>query len=78
MPERSPIPDSAPRAGSRWRHYKGEKVRVLHVGCHTETGEALVIYSVYTGENRGVWARPLSAWDEVILVESGTRRFTPL
>ena len=41
-----------------YRHFKGNLVRVLHFGTHTETMEKCVVYKhLSTGE---IWIRPLT------------------
>ena len=46
-----------------YRHFKGNRYRVLLVARHTETLEDLVIYQALYGEGK-CWARPLSMWLE--------------
>lgn len=48
-----------------YQHYKGPYYRVMEVAKHSETEEALVIYRALYGE-KGVWARPLSMFAEMI------------
>ena len=46
-----------------YRHYKGNKYKVICQGTHTETHEELVVYqsynSVYEAWDSGLWIRPL-------------------
>lgn len=47
-----------------WQHFKGMKAFVITVAKHSETGEALVIYSCMgnkgkTDHKDGIYARPL-------------------
>ena len=51
-----------------YRHYKGQRYRVLGVARHSETEEALVIYQALYGEF-GLWARPLSMFTEAVNVD---------
>ena len=48
-----------------YQHYKGPYYRVMEVAKHSETEETLVIYRALYGE-KGVWARPLSMFAEMI------------
>lgn len=75
LPELKPIPDSAPTAYTRWRHWKGQcEALVVNVGHHTETGELMVFYLERNSDN--FFVRPLSMWmDEV---RPGVQRFTPI
>ena len=42
--------------GSTYRHFKGDLIRVLEIGKHTETEEMMIVY-----EHCGViWVRPYS------------------
>lgn len=47
-----------PRAQEIYRHFKGTLYRIVDVAEHTETGEALVIYTAAEGNGK-VYARPL-------------------
>lgn len=53
------------RAGQIWRHFKGNTYHVLHLATHSETGDALVIYTKDGGDGT-VWARPASMWLETV------------
>ncbi len=48
-----------------YRHFKGNRYRVLFTARHSETGEKLVVYQALYGE-RGLWARPASMWQEQV------------
>ena len=48
-----------------YRHYKGNKYKVLAVGRHTESLEKLVIYEALY-DNHEIWCRPISMWEEEI------------
>jgi len=37
-----------------YRHFKGDLIKVLHIGLHSETEEKLVIYE----HNNKIWVRP--------------------
>lgn len=57
------IPATAPKPGSRWKHWKEHCIaQVIAVGIHTESTEVLVSYME---ENSGiVFFRPLSMWQD--------------
>lgn len=61
-PPRSLPPE--PRPGL-YRHYKGQKYRVLGIARHSETLEPLVVYQALYGE-RGLWVRPAAMFTEVV------------
>ena len=46
------------RIGGKYRHFKGNTYRVLHIAKDSETLEKLVVYQgLY--EEGGIWVRPL-------------------
>ena len=52
------------KAGSIWRHFKGNTAVVITIATHSETGEKMVIYSCVgnkgnTNHKDGIYARPL-------------------
>lgn len=47
-----------PTAGI-YRHYKGQRYRVIGTARHSETMEELVVYQTLYGEH-GLWVRPLA------------------
>ena len=51
-----------------YRHYKGEKYKVLAVAKHSETLEDMVVYQAIYGSGE-IWVRPLSMFCQT--VESG-------
>lgn len=60
----------------RYRHFKGKEYEVLGTAKHSETEEELVVYRALYGDG-GLWARPLSMWEETVEREGETfRRFT--
>ena len=60
----------------KYRHYKGKEYELLFVASHSETLEPLAVYKALYGDG-GVWARPLSMWDEDVTVGGETvKRFT--
>ena len=60
----------------RYQHYKGNKYEVLYIARHSETEEAMVVYRALYGDG-GVWVRPASMWNEIVVRNGRTfRRFT--
>lgn len=65
----------APPAPGIYRHYKGQRYRVLGTARHSETLEPLVVYQALYGE-RGLWVRPAAMFGETIdLHGTPTTRF---
>lgn len=61
-----------------YKHYKGNKYKVLAIAKHSETLEDMVVYQALYGNN-DIWVRPLSMWDEEVLVNGEkVHRFTLL
>ncbi len=54
-----------PIPGAKYRHFKGNEYRVLHIARHSETLEELVVYQALYGEH-GVWVRPLAMFTEPV------------
>ncbi|MEO7066718.1 MAG: DUF1653 domain-containing protein [Rhodanobacter sp.] len=48
-----------------YRHYKGQRYRVLGVARHSETMESLVVYQALYGEC-GLWVRPTVMFCETV------------
>lgn len=53
-----------PAAGI-YRHYKGQRYRVLGTAHHSETMEPLVVYQALYGDH-GLWVRPAAMFNETI------------
>jgi hypothetical protein len=53
-----------PTAGI-YRHYKGQRYRVLGIAHHSETLEPLVVYQALYGDF-GLWVRPAAMFSETI------------
>lgn len=51
-----------------YRHYKGQRYRVLGTARHSETEELLVVYRALYGEH-GLWVRPAAMFAESVLVD---------
>jgi len=69
------IPTSmGPKAG-KYRHSKSGKLyQVLGLGKHSETLEDVVIYGpLYESEVR-YWVRPVTMWEEEVMVEGKKRK----
>ena len=68
-PELTEEPTRKPPEGEKlegcYRHFKGGKYRVLGLGFHTETKEALIIYHL-EGYDRALYARPRSMWSDLV------------
>jgi len=65
------LPADIPLAGETWVHWKKVcAVKVIGCGLHTETMEAMVVYS----HKDNIWIRPLSMWDDQ--ARPGVQRFT--
>lgn len=56
--------------GKTYKHYKGQKYKVLHLGRDSDTLEDIVVYEgLYDSEefdNHPIWVRPVSEFVEVI------------
>ncbi|WP_329742784.1 DUF1653 domain-containing protein [Dyella sp. A6] len=48
-----------------YRHYKGQRYRVLGTARHSETLEELVVYQALYGEF-GLWVRPAAMFAETV------------
>jgi hypothetical protein len=51
-----------------YRHYKGNKYKVIAIGKHSETLEQLVVYQALYGNNE-IWCRPISMWNDDINID---------
>ncbi len=54
-----------------YRHYKGQRYRVLATARHSETLEPLVVYQALYGDF-GLWVRPAAMFAESVMVEGRT------
>jgi len=57
-----------PTIAGIYRHYKGQRYRVLGTARHSETMEELVVYQALYGE-RGLWVRPAGMFAETVELE---------
>lgn len=48
-----------------YRHFKGNRYKVLAIATHSETLEKMVVYKALYGEG-GIWVRPLEMFEEEI------------
>lgn len=60
----------SPVTPGTYRHYKGQRYRVLGVARHSETADELVVYQPLYGD-RGLWVRPLAMFIESVQREDG-------
>lgn len=63
-----------------YKHYKGKVYEVTGLARHSETLEKLVVYKAsYQQEGENLWVRPLSMFNETVLLEGQkVKRFTKL
>ena len=47
-----------PKENDIYRHFKGNKYKVLYIAKHSETLEDMVVYEALYG-NHSIWVRPL-------------------
>ena len=59
--------------GKTYRHYKGNRYKIIALAKHSETVEDMIVYENI--HKKDIWVRPASMWNEVI-DEKGTLRFT--
>lgn len=49
----------------KYRHFKGNEYKLLHIAQHSETQEAMAVYQALYGDH-GIWVRPLAMFTETI------------
>lgn len=54
-----------PQAGETWKHFKGNKYRIVAIAEHSETGEEMVVYQALYGDGK-IWTRPLGMFMEKV------------
>lgn len=52
-----------------YRHFKGNRYRLLYVAKHSETLEPMVVYQALYGD-REYWVRPAAMWTEQVEKET--------
>jgi hypothetical protein len=57
-----------PPVPGTYRHYKGQRYRVLGTAQHSETMELLVVYQALYGDY-GLWVRPAAMFVETVELE---------
>ncbi len=59
------------KVGQIWRHNKkGDLYKIIGLAKHSETLEDLVIYEPqYENPLAELWARPISAWQELVDIQ---------
>lgn len=62
---------SSVRIGGVYRHFKGNRYRVIAIAKHSESMEELVVYQALYGEGT-VYARPIAMWNASVSTEGGT------
>jgi hypothetical protein len=58
------------KIGQVWRHYKGNNYKIIAIGKHSETGEAMVGYQRV--EDGNVYFRPIDLFFQNIELEGKT------
>ena len=51
-----------------YEHYKGNRYELLYIANHSETLEKMIVYKALYGKGE-IWVRPLSMWNEEVLVD---------
>ena len=64
MNDLPPLPVE-PRPGV-YRHYKGNRYRVIGLARHSETLEVMVVYQPLYGDTPGLWVRPQAMFLEKV------------
>lgn len=52
-----------------YRHFKGNRYRLLYVAKHSESLEPMVVYQALYGEGE-IWVRPAAMWTEKVEKEN--------
>ncbi|MBE5732026.1 MAG: DUF1653 domain-containing protein [Clostridiales bacterium] len=59
------------KIGGIYRHYKGNRYKVIGVAKHSETVEEMVVYEALYGEG-GLWVRPKQMFLENVVINGET------
>ena len=54
-----------------YRHFKGNRYKVLYMAKHSETMEDMVVYQALYGEH-GIWVRPAEMFRETVTRDGKT------
>lgn len=53
-----------------YKHFKGNKYKVINIAKHSETLEEFVVYeALYDNPEGNVWVRPISMFMEIIEID---------
>ena len=62
-----PLPNTAPKIGEVYRHYKGDLYEVVERALHSNDDEWMIVYKpLYENPDAHLFTRPLREWDEVV------------
>jgi hypothetical protein len=62
-----PLPNNAPQAGERYRHYKGDVYKVVLLAEHSNDEEWMVVYEAdYENPDAPYFTLPLREWLKII------------
>lgn len=74
-----PLPESAPKAGELYQHYKGDRYRVVGVALHSDETWNVVYEPLYEGAVSKFFTRPVAEWHEVVEWQGNqVNRFTKI
>lgn len=54
-----------------YEHYKGNQYELLYIAKHSETLEEMAVYKALY-DNGTIWVRPLSMWNEDVIMNGKT------
>lgn len=61
-----PVPEGAPKAGEVFKHYKGDRYRVVGLALHSDETWNVVYEPLYDNPASKLFTRPASEWREVV------------
>jgi hypothetical protein len=72
------IPDTAPKKGEVYKHYKGDSYEVVTLALHSNDDSWMVVYKpLYENPDAEMFTRLLRDWsEEVVYQDTHVRRFT--